>query len=186
MLESANKYIATISSIVTLIALCLTFYNWLKLRQYQRSLDVLNARMAKMDASAKRFHNMCTSNIQALRYSVESKPVHQAQAQAQVQAQQVQAQAQQVQQRPSPPPSSPPASVVQQPFLTPDFFEPVRTTTFVISSKSKVPPPMQSIIEEIDTDEAEAVEDEEDEMEEVGNVKDLDVELEAELEELEK
>lgn len=181
MLESANKYIVTISSIVTLIALCLTFYNWLKLRQYQRSLDVLHARMAKMDASAKRFHNMCTSNIQALRYSVESKPV-QAQVQAQAQAQQ----------RPSPPLpqtaplSSPPASVVQQPFLTPDFFEPVRTTTFVISSKNKVPPPMQSIIEEIDTDEAETIEDEEDEMEEVENVKDLDLELEAELEELEK
>lgn len=168
MLESVNKYIVTISTIVLLITLCITLYNWFKVRKCQRSLDVLNARLTKMDASAKRFQNICTSNIQAIRYSTESKPVQAPPASAPL---------------PKVPsvPSVPSVEVLQGPeFLPPEFFEPVRTTTFVIS-KNKThhpPPPMQSIIEEIDT--------EEDEVEEVDSTVDLDLELEAELEELEK
>lgn len=159
MLESANKYIVTVSSIIILITLCLTLYNWFKVRKCQRSLDHLNARLTKMDASAKRFQNVCTTNIQALRYSIESKPPSSVPVSA----------------VPSQVPKAPLTPVVE--VLPPDFFEPVRTTTFVIS-KNKAPPPMQSIIEEIDT--------EEDEVEEVENAEDLDLELEAELEELEK
>lgn len=170
MLESANKYIVIVSSIVLLITLCITLYNWFKVRKCQRSLDVLNARLTKMDASAKRFQNICTSNIQALQYSMESK---------QVQAPPASAPLPKVHSGPSVP-SVPSVEVLQgTEFLSPEFFEPVRTTTFVISkNKTHSPPPMQSIIEEIDS--------EEDEVEEVDSTVDLDMELEAELEELEK
>lgn len=173
MLESANKYIVTISSIILLITLCITLYNWFKVRKCQKSLDILNARLSKMDASAKRFQNICTSNMQAMQYSMESKLV------------QVPSVVPPVPTVPTVPPVVPKVAPqpppVQGGFMTPDFFEPVRTTTFVISSKNKATPPMQSIIEEIDTEG-----EEDDEMEEVENVKDLDLELEAELEELEK
>ena len=132
MLESVNKYIVIVSSIVLLITLCITLYNWFKVRKCQRSLDVLNARLTKMDASAKRFQNICTSNIQALQYSMESKPVHASAPPASAPLPKVHSG-----------PSVPSVEVLQDTeFLSPEFFEPVRTTTFVISKNKTHSPPL--------------------------------------------